>query len=128
MRFFLISLFFLIHDSCMSSASIRKAIPGDEAQIHEAHIRSIREICVKDHLEDEVRGWGNRLLEDRWIEAIKTQHVWVIELENQIYGVGYLRILENETFFFFNHYFFYYKLCPSQMMLDHQAVDNIKLF
>ncbi len=32
----------------MSEPIIREAKPGDEAAIHEAHMRSIREICVKD--------------------------------------------------------------------------------
>jgi putative acetyltransferase len=71
---------------------IRKARPGDEPGIHEAHMRSIREVCVKDHGEDEVRGWGNRPLGNRWIEPIKEGHVWVIEYHNEIHGVGYIRI------------------------------------
>jgi len=48
-------------------AKIRPARSGDEPAIHEAHMRSVREVCVKDHGEEEIRGWGNRLLGDRWI-------------------------------------------------------------
>ncbi len=72
--------------------TIRNARPGDESGIHEAHMRSIREVCVKDHGEDEVRGWGNRPLGSRWIEPIKECHVWVIECNDEIHGVGYIRI------------------------------------
>lgn len=75
----------------MSSASIRLARPGDELAIHEAHMRSIREICVKDHGEEEIRGWGYRPLEDRWVQAIKDELVWVVELNNKICGFGYIR-------------------------------------
>ena len=49
----------------MNNSIIRLARPGEEAQIHEAHMRSIREICIKDHGEEEVRGWGNRPLGNR---------------------------------------------------------------
>ena len=73
---------------------IRKARPGDESGIHEAHMRSIREVCVKDHGEDEVRGWGNRPLGNRWIEPIKDGYVWVIEYHNEIHGMGYIRIYQ----------------------------------
>ena len=44
----------------MNNLIIRLARPGEEAQ---AHIRSIREICIKDHGEEEVRGWETDLLE-----------------------------------------------------------------
>jgi hypothetical protein len=37
---------------------IREAKPGDESLIHEAHMRSIREVCIKDHGEEEIHGWG----------------------------------------------------------------------
>lgn len=79
-------------------AIIRLGRPGDEAGIHEAHMRSIREICVKDHGEEEIKGWGYRTLGDRWVEPLKTGFVWVIELENTIEGLGYIRIfVENDT-------------------------------
>ncbi len=32
----------------MSEPIIRRAKPGDEKAIHEAHMRSIREVCVKN--------------------------------------------------------------------------------
>lgn len=82
----------LVIIKCMLDFKIRRAKSGDESGIHEAHMRSIREICVKDHGEIEIKGWGNRPLGNRWIEAIKTGHVWVVESNNKIYGHAYIRL------------------------------------
>lgn len=78
----------------MSEFTIRPARPGEEALIHEAHMRSIREVCVKDHGEDEIKGWGNRPLGNRWTEAIKVGHVWVVTSGSRILGQAYIRIFE----------------------------------
>ena len=67
---------------------IRKARPGDEPAIHEAHMRSIREVCIKDHGKDEVKGWGNRTLGDRWTVAVRDSDVWVIEGGGEIRGMA----------------------------------------
>jgi GNAT superfamily N-acetyltransferase len=75
---------------------IRKAKKGDEASIHEAHMRSIREICIHDHGEEEVKGWGNRPLGNRWISEIENGHVWVVELKEAIEGVGCIQISDTE--------------------------------
>lgn len=74
---------------------IRKAMRGDEASIHEAHMRSIREICVLDHGEEEVKGWGNRPLGNRWITEIEKGHVWVLEINGVTEGVGYIHISDS---------------------------------
>src|SRR5690348_16319242 len=73
---------------------IREARPGDEHAIHEAHMRSIREICVKDHGLEEIRGWGNRPLGNRWVDPIKNGFIWVVEHHVEIHGHGYIRIFE----------------------------------
>lgn len=78
----------------MPEFKIRSAKPGDEASIHEAHMRSIREICIKDHGENEIRGWGYRPLGNRWIDAIKNDYVWVVEFNDCIFGHAYIRIFE----------------------------------
>ena len=59
-------------------------------------MRSIREVCVKDHGEEEVRGWGNRPLEKRWVKPIQNDHVWVVELQNTICGFGYIAVFEEQ--------------------------------
>lgn len=71
---------------------IRLARPGDEPAIHHAHMRSIREVCVRDHGEEEIRGWGYRELGTRWIDAIRRNEVWVVEQGGVIQGLGYIRI------------------------------------
>ena len=76
----------------MSKPQIRKAQLGDEEGIHKSHMRSIREVCSEHHTPDEIRGWGNRELGERWTNAIKEGHVWVVELEGTIQGHGFLRI------------------------------------
>jgi GNAT superfamily N-acetyltransferase len=78
----------------MAEPLIRRARPGDESGIHAAHMRSIREICVKDHGPEEIRVWGNRPLGDRWVGPIRDAHVWVVELEGVIHGHAFLRVLE----------------------------------
>ncbi len=80
----------------MMEPIIRKAQPGEEAAIHEAHMRSIREVCVKDHGEDEVRGWGNRPLGNRWVEAIKNGEVWVVEHNGKIHGHGCIKVFAED--------------------------------
>ena len=82
----------------LSLPFIRDARLGDEVQIHRAHMRSIREICVKDHGEDEIRGWGNRPFGQTWTEAItKNEFVKVIEFNSEVHGVGYLRLINSEN-------------------------------
>jgi hypothetical protein len=39
--------------SYSSQPIIRKARPGEEAQLHEAHMRSIKEVCSRDHTAEE---------------------------------------------------------------------------
>ena len=80
----------------MNTTQIRLAIPGDEAGIHDAHMRSIREICVKDHGPNEIRGWGFRELGSRWVNTIQKEDVWVVEDQKVIRGLGYIRIFEQD--------------------------------
>ena len=75
---------------------VRVAVPGEEAAIHDAHMRSIREICVKDHGLEEVRGWGYRPLENRWVAQIRTGYVWIVEYKGAIHGVGNIRMYSEE--------------------------------
>ena len=78
--------------------TIRRAKPEDAQFIHEAHMRSIQEICSKDHSPEEIKAWGNRpFREDRWLNAIKNQMVWVIDNSDTIEGYGHLAIEGNST-------------------------------
>jgi GNAT superfamily N-acetyltransferase len=76
----------------MTELLIRAARPGDESGMHEAHMRSIREVCIRDHGEEEVKGWGNRPLGDRWQTQVQEGSSWVVELGARIVGVAYIRV------------------------------------
>lgn len=72
---------------------IRKGKPEDALGIHEAHMRSIREVCSKDHSPEEIRGWGNRpYREEQRLNAIKNQFVWVVDSSDKIEGYGHLAL------------------------------------
>lgn len=81
----------------MVTPIIRKAELRDCEGIHNSHMRSIREICVHQHGVDEIRGWGNRPLSDKWQLALNEGEVWVVEFENKICGHGYLRFLKDSN-------------------------------
>lgn len=73
--------------------TIRRAQPEDALGIHEAHMRSIREVCSKDHSQQEIQGWGNRpYREDQRVNAIMNQFVWVVDNSSKIEGYGHLSI------------------------------------
>ena len=82
----------------MGDYKIRLAVPGEEAAIHEAHMRSIREICVKKHGAEEVKGWGHRELGTRWVNDVKANNVWVVEIACKIEGVGNFVLREGHAY------------------------------
>ena len=78
-------------------AIVRRARIEDAPGIHEAHMRSIREICSMDHSREEVAAWGNRpYREDHRMSAIRDHLVWVVAEGDRIYGFGHLIIHERE--------------------------------
>ena len=80
----------------MTNPRIRKAELSDCEGIHDAHMRSIREVCVQEHGVEEIEGWGNRPFSDKWQKALKEGEVWVVEFQGKICGHGFLRLLKNE--------------------------------
>lgn len=80
-----------------SGILIRKAIPKDAEGIHQAHMKSIQEICSKDYSVNEILAWGHRpYLEDQQVEEIKNDLVWVIEDNGSIEGYGHLMLFEKD--------------------------------
>lgn len=77
-------------------AFIRRGLFGDEEGIHLSHMRSIREICVRDHGKEEIKGWGFRpnKSKEHWKKTFDDPHVfiWVVEHEGNIEGHSFLRI------------------------------------
>lgn len=76
---------------------VRKAIPRDAESIHRAHMKSIQEICSKDHSPQEIQAWGHRpYRDDQRVGSIKNDLVWVVEDEGSIEGYGHLKIFEKD--------------------------------
>ena len=75
---------------------VRRARPEDARGIHEAHMASIQKVCSRDHSAQEIAAWGGRpYREDQRLNAIKNQHVWVVETDHGIAGFGHL-LLESK--------------------------------
>ena len=77
-----------------NSGEIRLAKAGDAQQLHKAHMRSIREICIHEHGPDEVSGWGYREKWAHWNESIERIGldcwVWVVEKKGVIEGHAFI--------------------------------------
>lgn len=80
-----------------SGTLVRKAIPKDAEAIHHAHMKSIQELCSKDHSPQEIQAWGHRpYREDQRVGSIKNDLVWVVEDKGSIEGYGHLKIFEKD--------------------------------
>lgn len=88
----------------MKKVEIRRAVLDDAFAIHLAHMKSIREICSKDHSPEEVNVWGNRLYKEEERHAsIKDQFVYVVLIENVIEGFihfNFTDLSKNEIYIF----------------------------
>lgn len=81
----------------MTEAIIRKAQKKDAEGIHAAHMKSIREVCVKDHGTEEIKGWGFRKYDEKHrLETIGRDPMWVVESDGSIEGYAHLRLYEEE--------------------------------
>lgn len=80
-----------------SGIYVRKAILRDAESIHLAHMKSIQEICSKDHSPKEIQAWGHRpYREEQRVGSIKNDLVWVVEDNGSIEGYGHLKIFEKD--------------------------------
>ena len=77
---------------------IRKARIGEEDAIHDAHMRSIREVCVHDHGEEEIRGWGYRERGNRFEEGVREGLVWVVEHDQKIEGLASMMLKKDSAY------------------------------
>ena len=82
-------------------AIVRRAQVGDQVGIHDSHMRSIREICVHDHGEEEIKGWGYREIrtKEQWLQTLDNQNkfVWVVEYEKEIEGHCFISLVPEES-------------------------------
>jgi predicted acetyltransferase/N-acetylglutamate synthase-like GNAT family acetyltransferase len=77
---------------------VRRAKAEDAMAIHEAHMRSIQEVCSKDHSPEEISAWGNRTYnESMRLNAINNDYVWVVERRGKIEGFGHLKVLDKDN-------------------------------
>jgi putative acetyltransferase len=77
---------------------IRRANYSDAAKIIEAHRRSIREVCSRDYTSEQIAAWsGQAYREERWLQTIDRDLVWVISDSNKnIYGFGHLQFKDSK--------------------------------
>ena len=76
---------------------IRRAEVDDAEAIHIAHMKSINEICVKDHSPDEIRVWSRRSYNpDIRLPAIKDYFYLVVQYKNKIEGFCHLKLSHKE--------------------------------
>jgi tetratricopeptide (TPR) repeat protein len=74
---------------------LRRAFGNDAPGIHEAHMKSIQELCAKDHSPEEIRAWGHRPYnESQRLWGIRNEWVWVVEEAGSIEGYAHLRVSE----------------------------------
>lgn len=80
-----------------NTSIVRRATIQDAEGIHLAHMKSIQEICSKDHSPEEIKAWGHRpYREDQRINSIKNDLVWVVEDKGLVQGYGHLKIFEKD--------------------------------
>ena len=76
---------------------IRRASLQDAEAIHVAHMKSIQDICSKDHTPEEIQAWGHRpYKEDQRKGSIKNDSVWVVEDHGNIQGYGHFKAFEKD--------------------------------
>jgi putative acetyltransferase len=88
-------------------ATVRRAIPEDAVQIHDAHMRSIRDVCAPDYTDIEIDAWGNRPfnLEAR-LQSIQNNYVWVAEDNNVIEGFGHMSLNQDAKTAYIHAFYF----------------------
>ncbi len=74
------------------SYKIRKAEIKDAFAIHQAHMKSIQNICSRDYTVEEIKAWGHRSFnEEQRLFAINNQIVYVATINENIEGYAHLK-------------------------------------
>lgn len=76
---------------------IRRASQQDAEAVHKAHVKSIQDVCSKDHTPEEIKAWSHRpYKEDQRKGSIKDDLVWVVEDSGHIEGYGHFKAFEKD--------------------------------
>jgi N-acetylglutamate synthase-like GNAT family acetyltransferase len=90
-------MFFHMENRGVKTHFIRRAVASDAEGIHNAHMKSIQEMCAKDYSPEQIRAWGGRgFHEESRVRAIGNDFVWVVEGDGIIEGYGHLKIIEKD--------------------------------
>lgn len=74
---------------------IRRAKIEDARAIHDAHMRSIQEICAPDYTQEQINAWGGRTFDQMHREkCIQDDFVWVVEESDVILGYAHLILVK----------------------------------
>ncbi|MFZ4714669.1 MAG: GNAT family N-acetyltransferase [Bacteriovoracaceae bacterium] len=72
---------------------IRRASLTDSYAIHEAHMKSIQELCAPDYSEEQIAAWGFRQYnQEQRHSSILNNDVWVLEAMGRVEGYLELKI------------------------------------
>lgn len=84
-----------------SEVIIRRARTADAEKIHDAHMRSINQICIHDHGPEEVAHWGGRSYDPSIrLPAIRDDFYLTVELNDKIEGFLHARVRESTAHLF----------------------------
>jgi putative acetyltransferase len=75
---------------------IRPAIESDAGGICEMHIRSIRELCIRDYTPEQIEVWAGPKRPSDYLEPIRGKRIFVAEQAGQIAGFGDYHATKNE--------------------------------
>lgn len=82
----------------MRDTYVRRARLGDERGIHDAHMKSIRQLCSKDYSTKQIDAWAGRDFNYEGKKSlIENQFVWVVESQGVIEGYGLLFINKEKS-------------------------------
>ncbi|WP_417334717.1 GNAT family N-acetyltransferase [Halobacteriovorax marinus] len=77
----------------MSEIKIRKAKVEDMEAVNAAHRRSIKEVCSKDYTAEQIEKWSDVTYAlERWKNTIENECCYILEQNNEIYGVCHSKI------------------------------------
>lgn len=84
-----------------SEIIIRRAMISDAEKIHDAHMRSINQICIHDHGPEEIAHWGGRSYDPSIrLPAIRDDFYLTVELNQKIEGFLQARVKESQAHLF----------------------------